>query len=220
MTNKFTILSPHLDDAVWSLGGYLKSLESISDIRVINIFSKQSFAFEKSMDPTLATEIRKNEDKKALNWVGIADIRYLDIPEALMRGYSKEKMFLDFENDIEDPVGKILEKLLAELIKKEDMVLIPSAFGGHIDHIITRNVAMRISCNHVFYEDLPYAARTERRSVAERFLANKGLKKAPATKLCLENHMRLTRMYKSQIAGYRLKQIRNYIQNEGYNLWV
>lgn len=220
MINKLTILSPHLDDVIWSLGGYLKSLEGVCDIRVINIFSKQTLIYEKFEDPKLVSKIRKSEDRQALNRAGITDVRYLDIPESVLRGYPVDKMFLEAEAKLDDIAYRELENLLRDIINKEDVVLIPSAFGGHVDHYITRDVAVDIQCTHIFYEDLPYAARTIRRGIAENFLASKKKEVFPATKQNLQDHLRLIQIYKSQIAEHRKQQINDYIKERGFTLWT
>lgn len=220
MPENFIILSPHLDDAVWSLGGYLKQAVKKGHIEVINIFSKCTFIFGKADDKEKATRVRKLEDKKTLNTIGIKNVQYLDLPEALLRGYSPEQMFLESDVELDDTVMKQLGQILRKTICPGDTLLIPSGFGGHVDHYLTRNLATHLPGTHYYYEDLPYAARSVRRSIAESFLINKKRLSLPISQEIVQNHVELIQMYKSQIKPRHIEQIGSYIKENGYTLWV
>lgn len=218
--NRFFVLSPHLDDAIWSLGGCLKSFSKRYDVQIVNIFSTQTYIYEKIEDPSVASDVRKKEDLQATKLAGISHVWYLDLPESLLRGYSKEQMFRDSESELNDSIVNTLRDKLKEIILPTDVVLIPAGFGGHVDHIIIRNVAVNIPCIHIYYEELPYAARSTRRSVAENFLVERRELLLPAESLDKQNHSILIQIYKSQIAEHRSNQINSYINEKGFKLWI
>ncbi|MDQ3099487.1 MAG: PIG-L family deacetylase [bacterium] len=220
MLENFTVLSPHLDDAIWSLGGFLKNVETPNNIRVINIFSEHTFIYGKLEDPKVASRVRRLEDTRALNSAGITNIIYLDFSEALLRGYSFDEMFMDTDAELEDPATNELDKSLRRLISSSDTILIPACFGGHVDHYVTRNVALTLPGKQLFYEDLPYAARKERRGIAENFLTGRKEVSIPVTGEMLKDHAQLIQLYESQIAERHSIQINKYIEENGFHLWI
>ncbi len=157
------IVSPHIDDAVFSLGGLL-SRDKDKKQKVVDVFSKSKYTLGSKADGRDVTEIRKEEERNALRKVG-ADVEFLDIADTSMRPDLRK-------GDIYK-----LEKKLTKYLGEGRHVYFPLAIGGHGDHVALSLVGIGLlaktgSDNIYFYEDLPYAFKTTATfSAAKRFLS-------------------------------------------------
>ena len=161
--SKIYILSPHLDDTFFSIGGVLAVLsKSIKKIKNIVIFSHDQYVI-KEYDAGVKANIalRKNEENMNCRSIGISPV-YLDYEAAYPgRGYANWNDPIDEKRDaslIEDLSKKIREELGSV---KESLIFAPLSIGGHIDHRIVNRIAAGFKNEGfkvVFYEDLPYAA--------------------------------------------------------------
>jgi LmbE family N-acetylglucosaminyl deacetylase len=217
--NKIVVMSPHLDDAIWSLGGYLKSVSKTKNIRIVNIFSQHNFVFGHKENPIKATLIRKKEDQVAMKKIKVKNVDYLNLPEAFLRGYSYEEMFMQQPRKSKDLILEELEAKLKKTINKKDTFLVPSAFGMHIDHYLVRETVNKLTNNCYFYEEMPYSAREKNKKIAEIFLKNKKHIHIPTNNKMKNDHMNLIKIYKSQLKNYHLKEIGDYISEKGFCLW-
>ncbi|UZO79269.1 PIG-L family deacetylase [Aquimarina sp. ERC-38] len=138
-------ISPHLDDAVFSVGGLLhKAVKKGWDCSVITCFTESvlhptGFALQCQTDKGLAIEVdymklRRQEDKEACKLLGL-DYQWLSFKEAPHRGYMEPKAL--FQQLLpEDTIHHDLEKKLNTIIceKKPDIILFPYGIGNHVDH--------------------------------------------------------------------------------------
>lgn len=172
------------------------------------------------MDVEIGSKIRKTEDAIALGNAGVMMIRNLDFPEALERGMDLSAVFRDAlpqqssEKMLIDDVRREIQSLLAN----ESIVLSPSGFGGHIDHLITRIAAESLQ-KTIYYADLPYAARTSKTATARSFLSGKRREATPASIPDIEEHLKLARIYASQIQDRHLGEMRAQLKEKGYPFW-
>lgn len=149
-----TVISPHLDDAVYSTWNWLSRS---SDVTIISVFAgvppvnTQSAHYDLltgSSDPVARARQRRAEDDAVCGAHGWRNIHldFLDAP------YREEA----------DPGG--LDAALRSVIPTGTrFVLGPSAIGSHVDHVATRDALLRVlseSEDHDLrlYADLPYAA--------------------------------------------------------------
>jgi LmbE family N-acetylglucosaminyl deacetylase len=178
------VVSPHLDDAVLSVGGLLALIDAAEGAAtVVSVFAgpappgePSAFVEELHARWALGDEPvvgRRAEDARALALVGAAPV-HLDFADAVYRRSADgTPRYPDWpavgggvlrdEDDLVDAVARALGEELAA--RRPGSVLAPLACGGHVDHLVTRRAverlarASRASWARWWYEDLPYTAR-------------------------------------------------------------
>lgn len=168
--NPILVLSPHLDDAAFSLGPLLAKYSKSTPIIVATAFSKSvytlsEFALACQLDKGLSVDddymdIRKNED---LRWAAAMGVHtfYGELPEAPHRGYdSAAALFGPLLPEIE--VRMQLFQWVTSLLRHHEprALVSPLGIGNHVDHILIKETAERFDAHKVpvyFYRDLPYA---------------------------------------------------------------
>jgi LmbE family N-acetylglucosaminyl deacetylase len=217
---ELVIISPHLDDAIFSLGGWLKQISGSTRIQVINVFTRTGFVFEEFRGVEEGTGIRKNEDAIALSAAGIQSIHNLDFPEALERGYDRAHIFLeaDAEQSPEEGLSHHIKDRIEMILPQDAWILGPAGFGAHVDHIVTRN-ALKTLPDAKYYAELPYVARTKKRSLAEEFLKSKTRESVAPTNDVIDFHIQLCRLYASQIQERHLTEMKGHLNVSGYQFW-
>ncbi|PCI41245.1 MAG: hypothetical protein COB46_04405 [Rhodospirillaceae bacterium] len=184
---RLCILSPHLDDAVWSLGGWLARQHEYESVVVITVFDGdpeeanlgQLREAEHTWRMQGSPHLRRNEDIRALETLGCLRLGLgcLDAPMRRDKGRyifpTPESMFDDLipmRDEIVEDVGNRLMNVLGE----DDRLIAPLSLGKHCDHRVVSEVAQNISAP-VFgwYEDFPYVEGMEEKIISERasFLA-------------------------------------------------
>lgn len=163
MSKKILIVSPHPDDATFSLGGYmLKNKED--SIIVWDIFSKQDYSIcaEKH---NAEGQILK-EERQAMKEFGL-EVILEGLPEAGLRGYKRlsdilnQALTKEKDGNIFDQVKQGFS-IVMETVKPEVLYL-PLGCGRHIDHLLARESVLewweqRGKREAVFlYEELPYS---------------------------------------------------------------
>jgi LmbE family N-acetylglucosaminyl deacetylase len=167
------ILSPHLDDAAFSCGGTMAVLADAGwRVCLATAFTRsidlpEGFALACQLDKGLGPEVdymalRREEDRAAAAILGVADLRWLDLPEAPHRGYaSAPALFGPLRDD--DAVWRDLAPMIAALVAelRPELVLGPQGLGNHADHrqMIRAMAAAAPDAPVAFYRDTPYALR-------------------------------------------------------------
>ncbi|SFL16710.1 PIG-L deacetylase family protein [Methylobacterium pseudosasicola] len=180
-------LSPHLDDAAFSCGGLLASLARdgwrvvMATLFTGSVADPTGFALACQLDKGLSAEIdymalRRAEDVRAAEELGIAPPRHLPFREAPHRGYgSPPELFSETRAD--DGIAAELAPTLSELIASEDpdLILAPQAVGGHVDHVqaVHALVSLAVPIPILWWRDFPYTVReaTPREPLADLFAA-------------------------------------------------
>ncbi len=113
-----------------------------------------------------AMGVRRREDRAAAALLG-AETLHLELPDAVYREdpatgrplYRRLTALLGRPR-AGDPLGEQLRRRLGELPDSE-LLLLPLALGGHVDHRITRTTAEAVfgGRNLVYWEDFPYVDR-------------------------------------------------------------
>jgi LmbE family N-acetylglucosaminyl deacetylase len=154
------ILSPHFDDAAYSLGHTISLLVKKNiDVTIINCFTitKWGIVFI-SKDIYEVSLVRKNEDiefyKSYNKPINIINLDLLDAP--LRSGVIfQENPFSQKEWEAVDHLKKFLENRVS------DFLICPLSIGNHIDHAVCLEAVAQLytGLKVLFFEDLPYANR-------------------------------------------------------------
>jgi LmbE family N-acetylglucosaminyl deacetylase len=171
MSTDTVILSPHLDDAVLSLGGLIsREVAAGRRVEVVSCFTS---------GPPLDTiapahrvfgdySMRRAEDERAMAVLG-ASYRWLDLHERIWRqpalppsGVFPTHVFRTPDRMDDFAELKSIRTAIGELLDRGATVYAPLAVGHHVDHVEVALAALREmlgrgAFDHIkFYED-PYA---------------------------------------------------------------
>ncbi len=170
------VVSPHMDDAVWSIGGLIAALAS-SGARVIvatafsEITAKAStfgreFLNRGGLDAETATIQRRKEDTEAIRLLGAKPCR-LGLLDAICRlpaTYTHKYRIAGASARVaaNDPGPEQLRRSLDQLVCAVNpvMLLAPLGIGSHVDHQVVAKAALDLVDRHrptFFFEDFPYA---------------------------------------------------------------
>jgi len=163
-------ISPHLDDAAFSVGGLLASRARAGD-RVtivtcftVNVAEPTGFALACQLDKGLGPEVdymalRRAEDHAACAVIGATAV-HLPLLEAPHRGYASAPELFAARRD-DDAMLAPLSAALAEQIAllSPDLLLGPLAIGNHVDHWLVRDALETCGAPILLWEDWPYLTR-------------------------------------------------------------
>ncbi|MCU1692505.1 MAG: LmbE family protein [Frankiales bacterium] len=160
---KVVAVSPHLDDAAFSVGGVLARLADAGhDVAVVTCLTAtvpdpQGFALACQTDKGLGPEVdymavRRAEDVAAMARLGVRHV-HLPLPEAPHRGYdSPAALFAGIRPD-DDLDLSVLSGLDA------DVLLAPQGLGGHVDHLQVVRAVAALGRPTAWWRDAPYVLR-------------------------------------------------------------
>ena len=171
MLLKIAVVSPHRDDAAFSLGLTVQVwLESGHDVEVVNCFTRSTYAphadfeFIHSNDRLArVTALRQREDTSWQKMYsgkkpGFTDLNLKDAP---LRLHAKLEQVCALPVNPEDKAMVKIPKAIKDV--NADALVVPLALGGHVDHRTVRAAVLAAGLPSemptAFYEDLPYAAR-------------------------------------------------------------
>jgi LmbE family N-acetylglucosaminyl deacetylase len=111
---------------------------------------------------------RRLEDERYA-YFAEASVVFLDLPDAVFRGYDGDAELLGNPHDDDDPPHSVLRAEIARL--EPQRVYFPLGVGGHVDHQLCRDVGLQLLAEPrrwvmpgpdyagmvAFYEDFPYA---------------------------------------------------------------
>jgi len=115
-----------------------------------------------------AMDLRKIEEERYA-FFAEASVIFLDLPDAVYRGYEGDDQLLGDVRDDDEPPYELLR---SEILRLEpQMVYFPLGVGGHVDHQLCRDVGVGLLSERrrwvmpassfvgrtAFYEDFPYA---------------------------------------------------------------
>lgn len=164
--SKIVVLEPHPDDLALSASGYAMDVMAAGGMcQIINLFSKTDINRFPWQDKVTITEeelenLRLQESHLAVEEFLGQQFTSMRLPLASKRNY--EEIFAEEHHDHElvTRVGDTLARIIAEL--DADTILSPLAVQGHIDHLVTFDLAMFVKhalgnqVEIVLYEDYPY----------------------------------------------------------------
>ena len=231
-TLKITVVSPHRDDAAFSLGLAIgRWVDAGHRIEVMNCFTRSEYSPFGEHELVHANDLREFVSavrlKEDVRWsrayragrVTLTDVNLRDAPQ---RRNCRVDQVCDIEVNAEEPalakIGRALNKTAREA------VLLPLGVGAHVDHLTTRLAGVRALPEETalaFYEDLPYAAREGMEGAIEARVAEvgglqAGFISAPAeVNEAVERKRRLALFYDSQIDSDVVAQISGFCEQYG-----
>lgn len=163
-------VSPHLDDAAFSIGGTLAAHRRAGGrVTVVTCFTgkvaqPQGFALacqlDKGLEPAVDyMALRRAEDEAACAVIG-ARVVHLPFLEAPHRGYaSAAELFGARRGD--DIMVQNLAPALTDVLEQlqPDLLLGPLALGDHVDHHVVRDALAQTGRYVLLWEDWPYLDR-------------------------------------------------------------
>lgn len=173
------VVSPHPDDAVWSLGGFIAAeVEAGRPVTVMTVFGGSV-----ELDPgsevwrrLAATAPRFRENRAALSDLGADDV-HLSFVDAALRsdegvgtspdsgGGRCRRFAVATPDELFVPDGATLDEGLISQVAQaivrhtepDTVVHAPFGTGRHVDHLIARRAAERTGRQHLrYYADVPY----------------------------------------------------------------
>ncbi len=166
-------ISPHLDDVVFSCGGTLAAMADqgwrtiMATCFTASVPAPTGFALACQLDKGLTADVdymalRRAEDRRAADILGVSDLRWLDLPEAPHRGFdSAPALFAELHDD--DQIWCELATRLGALIEETapTQIFAPQGLGGHVDHRQTIRAVQAVAGDLpvAWYRDTPYAIR-------------------------------------------------------------
>jgi LmbE family N-acetylglucosaminyl deacetylase len=176
---KILILSPHRDDAAFSLSIAITNwLIARHTVTILNVFTRSRYApysdagfVHENDELSYVSAMRLREDEHFLRRITqnlpkglksnlhMVDLNLKDAPIRLR--VSLEELSDTPVNPVDPAIDKIRKTLTkqSEAGAMEALVL-PCALGNHVDHLTVREAAISFAAGipRAFYEDLPYAA--------------------------------------------------------------
>ncbi len=228
-TVKIRVLSPHRDDAAFSLGLAIERWTSAGHtVEVMNCFTKSRYspfgdlAFVHANDlQSYVTALRHREDllwsRKYHPAVSLMDLNLRDAPQRLQCSVE------DVCSVPPKPDDRSAVKIRSALERTvKDALVLPLGVGEHVDHLTARIAAQDgwpETLPLAFYEDLPYSARPgmadgiEERAASLGSALQAGFVCEPAdAKDAQERKRQLALCYDSQIDSEVMDQIADFCE--------
>ena len=167
-------LSPHLDDVIFSAGGYLyQQARARTRVQCLTVFTSSvpnptGFALECQLDKGLTADVdymalRRAEDAAACAHLGLTH-EHWDYREAPHRGYeSAPELFTGIRSSDPLPASELVKRITEHIDRVgADEVLYPHGAGDHVDHqqVIRAVIELKAGFPGVTfreYYDMPYA---------------------------------------------------------------
>ena len=179
---RLIVLSPHQDDAVFSLSISLRAwCRAGLQVEVLNFYTQSVYAPREDLSSRDTSElrakvsrVRAREDRRALASIDPSiSIRSLPLLDGPLR------LDIDFGSitspDRSHPSDSEVHQLSQALhsYTRQALVLAPLGLGNHVDHLTIHAAALSgvVTKHLAFYEDLPYASWTEEGEILQRMSA-------------------------------------------------
>lgn len=173
---KIVIVSPHRDDAAFSLGLAVDAwLQQGHAVEVMNVFTRTEHAPYSDADSlhpndrmSFASAVCKREDeawvKRYVGQLGRGKLTLSDLN--LKDGPLRLHCTLEEAHQREPELTeKVVSKLTRSLeLSKADTIVLPLGVGSHVDHLTVRTAGLPVDRQVfplAFYEDQPYTAQLE-----------------------------------------------------------
>lgn len=171
-------ISPHLDDAAFSVGGLLSAYARAGDRVTIltcftgNLLAPTGFALACQLDKGLGADVdymalRRAEDRAACAVIG-AEAVHLSLLEAPHRGYASAPELFAARRPDDTVLAPLTQQLSEQIVALQpDVLLGPLAIGNHVDHWLVRDALTAIGAPMLLWEDWPYLTRAHDRPLAD-----------------------------------------------------
>lgn len=169
---RWIYLSPHLDDAVLSAGGFLyEQARAGIPVEIWTVIC--GFPPQGELTPFAQVQhyvwgtgtaeetvkLRRSEDVEAARIIGAKTVHF-DIPDCIYRrGPDAEPLYLDIyvqPHAAEAQLPDQIAEMIAPRLQPDDQVICQLGVGDHVDHILVRQAAERLNRPLWYAADLPY----------------------------------------------------------------
>ena len=191
--------------------------ESLADQPVMDDLSTQGAVYtDDVVDAAAAGELmaRRRVEDERFAYFAEASIVFLDLPDAVFRGYEGDDELLGAPRDDDEAPFELLRQEIARL--EPQKVYLPLGVGGHVDHQLCRDVGIRMLQEGrrwvmpgpdyagivTFYEDFPYAWWNDFRTVDD--LPGKPLADLPTDVGVISEFADITDQLEKKIMGISL----------------
>jgi LmbE family N-acetylglucosaminyl deacetylase len=229
------VVSPHPDDAVLALGGLLTRSAAHS----VNAFSVETWTHRPyyAARPALAGRLLLEEERVASRIIGVTS-DFLGFVDAADRPAWRDGFLItdpmNVTGIVQEPAlfARLMDRIEGEC-EGYATVYAPLGVGGHIDHLICREVVLELvrqrrldAVRLAFYEDLPYANFTDPVKVAGRLsdrLFSMGERRLSPTHFTLSNEeidtkREALRVYRLQLREGIIRRVLRYGRSLGNGL--
>jgi len=212
---RWIYISPHLDDAALSAGGFIYEQTRVGiPVEIWNIvcgfpplgeLTPLAQLIHSQWNSGTAEEtvnMRRTEDAKATDILG-ATASYFDVPDCIYRrGPDGEPLYTNIfvePNEAEADLPDQIAHRLLSLLQPDDRVICQLGIGGHVDHILVRQAAEKLGRPLWYAADQPYLFKQPGELAG--FVA--GMKESlhPITEAGLQAWIEATLAYESQLSS-------------------
>lgn len=221
------IVSPHPDDAVFSLGGFMIS-NNHYQLTIINVFTVSCYTVTGFGNPESITAARMKEERKVSKRLNVKSIN-LGFRDASLRApYTCEADYLnpilDVRYDASWPMIDVTVRTAAASNDYE-FLLFPLGLGHHVDHRILFEIGKNLLYQGypvLFYEDGSYDVTRDVKAISAYVAeADLELRRYALGPLNLKEKLGYVKMYRTQVDDYVLSNIIVASQrNGGENVWA
>ena len=169
---RWIYISPHLDDAALSAGGFL--YEQTQAGHAVEIWTivcgfpppGELTPFAQFLHQQWGTgtaeetvQLRRAEDTKSAETVGAKSVHF-DVPDCIYRrGPDGEPLYQDIYvglHEAESGLPGQIAQTIASSLKPDDQIICQLGVGGHIDHVLVRQAVEQLNRPLVYTADIPY----------------------------------------------------------------
>jgi LmbE family N-acetylglucosaminyl deacetylase len=237
---RWIYISPHLDDAVLSAGGFIyEQTRSGNAVEIWTIVCgfpppgeltplAQALHFQWGTGtPEETVNLRRAEDVQAAGSLGAKTLHF-DVPDCIYRrGPDGEPLYLDIfaqPHKAEAQLPDQIAQSIAPRLGADDQVICQLGIGGHVDHILVRRAVERLNRPLWYAVDVPYVFKQPGELPPQ--VAGMMASLHPITEAGLEAWIEAALAYKSQLSSLfespdKMKaDIRSYYaERDGFPLW-
>ena len=237
---RWIYISPHLDDAVLSAGGFIyEQTHAGNPVEIWTIVCGfpplgELTPFAQWLHQQWGTgtaeetvRLRREEDVKAASILGAKTVHF-DVPDCIYRrGSDNEPLYLDIfvsPHDAEAHLPDQIAQTIAPDLQPDDRVICQLGVGSHVDHVLVRRAVERLSRPLWYIADIPYLLWHPKELAA--FVTGMKASLQPITEVGLNAWIEAVLTYESQISTLFEgpekvdEDIRSYyFKHEGLQLW-
>jgi LmbE family N-acetylglucosaminyl deacetylase len=162
------VVSPHPDDAVWSVGGRIARWVAAGEqVTVVTVFDGAGAVLPGAWRSVAEPYARRAEDIRALSHLGARRVS-VGLPDAALRAedgvprYASRLQLFGRPHEADRVLTSTLAGVLRELCGPGVLLHSPLAAGRHVDHVLVRRaVGLLAGATRSvrYYEDFPYRLR-------------------------------------------------------------
>lgn len=166
MSRAHVVLSPHPDDAVWSVAGRIPRWTRRGEpVTVITVFDGDGATPPEGWRAVAEPHVRRREDIAALDVLGVRRVS-VGLAEAALRAddgvprYGGPRRLFGPVHDRDGALPDVVAAAVREELGPDVLLHGPLAAGHHVDHVLVRRAAELVRGTRIlYYEDFPYRLR-------------------------------------------------------------